>query len=154
MPRTAKLRELAASRQAQGPLHRESSAVARVIEPAITPCCGLSMTTGRGLLRSRLGGCHHFHSPRSSELTTQSTGQRFCDSSTMVEAARSAMSLIDWSVGAGDMRAQDDVRKPEKRAIRVRRLFAHDVQSGAGQVARSQGVAEVGFHDQARLGRC
>ena len=39
---------------------------------------------------------HHFHPPRSSELTTQSTGQRFWESSTIVVAARSAMSRIDW----------------------------------------------------------
>ena len=39
---------------------------------------------------------HHFHAPCSTEFTTQLAGQRFWESSTMVEAARSAMSLIDW----------------------------------------------------------
>ena len=66
----------------------------------------------------------------------------------MVVAASSAMSRIDWSVGAGDVGAEDDVGKSQERVARLGRLVVEHVQAGPGEMPRDQGVAQVGFDDQ------
>ena len=53
------------------------------------------------------------------------------------------------SVGAGDVRAEDDVGESEEGVAGLGRLVVEHVQTGAGEMAGEQGVAEVGFDDQA-----
>ena len=97
----------------------------------------------------RVEADHHFHAACSSELTTHSAGQRLLESSTIVDAARSAMSAIDRRSVPAMCGAEDDVQHAQKRIIRIGRFLAHHVQPRAGNVSGEHGVTQVGFHNQA-----
>ena len=53
------------------------------------------------------------------------------------------------SVGAGDVRTQDDIGEPKEGVAGLGRLLIEHVQTGRGQMARGQGVAQVRLDDQA-----
>ena len=64
------------------------------------------------------------------------------------------MSSIACSSSARHVRADDHVVERQERMVRRRRLDGQHVQPRAGQVARLQGLEQIGLVRPARRGPC